>query len=380
MIETEFMKLYEELDELNKEQPITEATGDDAVKKAASKKFWSAAKYEHKMEEEAFHTAFDDELEELGMMDMFDERGILADDYGRIKKAKEDNKDSWALKALGTLWALRYKENKYFKAELEDLKKWKEEQKAKAAKEAEERKKARDLKLAEARETLKTYISKVDPKLVADYEAAVGVSAEEGVTLRDENPKFGICFKGWNRYYPVTEEEFKDEASIIERLSNGFTGAATAIAFEKIDVFANVRNDSHHSIFVILLGESGKLYKVMPNAFGKYRFIIDGSDTTVPATVVNEPYKVIYTSVYWSDGNHSTRSSSHSSRSLSWNSEYANLIKNYIPAEDDYGIEYGYLDSSTETTKKDNPNTPEYSHEPGIDSWAYIYDIDGPTD
>lgn len=390
MIKTEFIELYEELDKINRlteDKTVTEAAGDDAVKKAASKKFWSAAKYGHRMEEEAFHTAFDDELEELGMMDMFDERGILADDYGRIKKAKEANPDSWALKALGTLWALRYKENKYFKAELEDLAKWKEEEKTRAAKETEERKKAWEFKTAEAGETLKTYISKVDPKLVADYEAAAGVSAEEGVTIRNEDPKFGICFKGWNRYYPVTEKEFQDEKLIIRKLSNGFTNAVeyinerkVAAEFEKIDIFAKVPNDSHHSLFAILLGESGKLYKVMPNTFGNYRFVIDGSTTTVPATIIDEPYEVIYTSSHWSDNNNSTRRDSHSSRSLSWNSKYANLIKNYIPAEDDYGISYGYIGSSTETTKKDNPNTPEYSHEPGIDSWAYIYYIDGATD
>jgi hypothetical protein len=159
---------------------ITEATGDTAAKKAASKKFWSAAKYGNRMEEEAFHTAFDDELKELGMMDMFDERGILADDYGRIKKAKEANPDSWALKALGTLWALRYKDLIYFKAEEEDqAKRHAEYERQEAEERAEKERKAteqRELLTQELKALVPDALKKVDQEALKNYKDAFNVT------------------------------------------------------------------------------------------------------------------------------------------------------------------------------------------------------------
>ncbi len=394
MIKTEFMKLYEELDELNKEteeQLITEATGDDAAKKAASKKFWSAAKYENKMEEEAFHIAFDDELEELGLMDMFDERGVLANDYERIKKAKEANPDSWALKALGKLWALRYKDKQYFKAEEEEVARKRAESERMAAeyerqqaekKAAEEAAKEREFD--DHKELLKTYLSTIDPELAAEYEATIGIPVEEGVTLSKNGEDYSLCFEGWNfciRLIPARRITKKSE--MLRQLTRGITGAIerfhskkAAVEFNKIDIFSNNPNGS---IVAILLTESGKTYEVAPNAFGEFRFRIGHGDS-IPAKIIEEPFEVIYTCVYWDDNNHSTKSDSHSSRSISWNSKYASLLGSRIPKEDDYGIDYGYIGSSTETTKIENPTDRDYSHADGIDSWAYIYNIAGATD
>ena len=118
----EQIPIREAFDELDK---LSEAVSDSA-KVAASKKFWSEAK-QNRMDEDSFHTAFDDELKELGLMDMFDANGVLENNYGRIKKAAEANPESWAIKALGKLWALRYSKNRdwsvvmnnYFKSEKE---------------------------------------------------------------------------------------------------------------------------------------------------------------------------------------------------------------------------------------------------------------------
>jgi hypothetical protein len=81
---------------------LTEATDIEA-----SKRFWAAAKNDQ-IDEVSFHAAFDDELKELGLLDMFDARGVLANNYGRILRAQEANPDSWAVRALYKFWKLRY--------------------------------------------------------------------------------------------------------------------------------------------------------------------------------------------------------------------------------------------------------------------------------
>lgn len=407
MIKTDFMKLYEELDELNKktkEQPITEAT--ETEKTTASKKFWSSAKLD-RIDEIAFHTAFGEELEELGLMDLFNDEGRLnaRKDYGRIAKAGEENPDSWAIKALKKLWALEYKPRDIISTTITHAydipgSKWeaahkvrqaeyeKQEAERKAKEEAERKAaaEARELKLNEAREFIKSCISKVDPKLVADYEAAAGVKAEDGVTLED-GYKLGIHFKGWNRYYPVTEERLQNETQILKYLKEGFTEATeyinnrkVAAEFKKIDIFKN----NEKSVDAILLTQSGQLYEVGPNWQGDFIVRVPGARSGEPATIIDEPFEVIYTVTYWDDNNHSTRSDSHSSRNLSWNSKHVDKIAKFgrsVPTtEDDYGIEYGYIGSSIETTKVENPKSGKYSRADGIDSWAHIYSIRGATD
>lgn len=99
MIKTEFMELYEELTKLNEFFPN------------ASQRFWTAAK-NNKLNDTDFHSAYDAELTELGLMDIFNADGTLINKgvYGRIKNAKEANPDSWALKALSKFWALQFKD------------------------------------------------------------------------------------------------------------------------------------------------------------------------------------------------------------------------------------------------------------------------------
>jgi hypothetical protein len=383
---------------------LDEAAGDDATKKAASKKFWSCATI-NKIDEVAFHTAFGEELEELGLMDLFDAEGRLnaRRDYGRIVKAEEENPESWAIRALKKLWGMEYRPKLYTNHETHAYEipgsKWEAAHKAKQAeyerleaerkaKEEEERaakQKAWEAELAAANELLKTCLSKVDPKLVADYEAAAGVKAEEAIVIEDEY-QLKLLFKVPNRYYKLETKDISNEATITKYLKNGLPSMIeyinhnkAAAEFKKIDIFKNNKK----SVDAILLTQSGKLYLVGPNWQGDFIVRVPGARSGELATVIDEPYEVIYTVAYWDDNNHSTRQDSHSSRNLSWNSKYVDEIKkfgNWVPDEDDYGIEYGYIGSSTETTKVENPKSTDYSHADGIDSWAHIYSIRGATD
>lgn len=82
----------------------------------ASKEFWADAK-EGKLNDKAFRTAYKDELNKLGLWNLIDSEydgtGVLKEkgSYGAIKKASEENPDSWAIKALLKMWVLQFKDN-----------------------------------------------------------------------------------------------------------------------------------------------------------------------------------------------------------------------------------------------------------------------------
>ena len=373
---------------------VSEVVNEDA-KSDAGKKFWAAAKT-NKIDEKSFHAAYDDELRDLGLMDVFTAEGALVNKsvYGKIKAAKEANPDSWAVKALSRLWALRYVENVKFASEIAADKAAADEAQLKAEQrrqEEEAAKVAKEEKFKEYQETLKYYISKVDPKIVAAYEQAAGISATEGVSLVNEGEglgrtwrdkstsKFGIYFEGWNRYYYIDEAKFINETAMLKLLTEGFNKVveyinlkAAADEFKKIDIFAN-----NNSANAILLGKSGTLYDVSTNGFDNFMISVNG-EKAIPAYTITEPYEVIYTRTYWDDGNNSTRQGSNSAAYYSWNSKYADKLDKFIPTK--YGREDGYMDSYTETSKVDNPSSKSYSHADGIDSWAERYSVAGATD
>ena len=382
---TPFMEAFEELDKLN-----------EATDPAASKKFWAAAKT-NKIDADAFHAAYDDELKELGLMDVFTAEGAFTNKgiYGRIKAAKEANPDSWAVKALSRLWALRYVDNAKFPCELEADKAAAAEAQRRAEQKRQEEeaaKLAKQEKIKEYQETLKTYISKVDAELVAAYEKVAGVSAVEGITLehKGEEPgrtwkdkpvlKFGVMFKEWNRYYSINETKFLDEAAMIKLLTEGLKNAADDIRvmkgsekFKTIDIFK-----SNPDATVILLGDSGNLYELRRGYRGGIMVNVNDEQKQQPGDVVDEPYEVIYTRAHWSDDNRSTYRDSHSASYYSWNSKYEDKLGKRIPTE--YGREDGYIGSYTETKKIENPSSNNYSHADGIDSWAEVYNVSGATD
>lgn len=165
MATTEFVKLYEELGRLN------EDTYRD------SKAFWSGAA-EKKLYDENFHRAFDAELQELGLMDIFAEDGSIASrsSYGRIKAAREANPDSWAVKALYKFWVLQFQDGVKTESEIQreqteaNRLEWLAWFKEKEAREKAERLE-REAKEREREEQKRMELEAKNTKAQADYEA-----------------------------------------------------------------------------------------------------------------------------------------------------------------------------------------------------------------
>ena len=77
----------------------------------SSSQFWSEAKA-GRLDSTSFWNAYSSELRKLGLLDLFDtEYKELKEksSYGRIKKAAEENPDSWAVRALLKVWVLQFK-------------------------------------------------------------------------------------------------------------------------------------------------------------------------------------------------------------------------------------------------------------------------------
>ena len=77
----------------------------------SSSQFWSEAKA-GRLDSTSFWNAYSSELRKLGLLDLFDteyKELKQKSSYGRIKKAAEENPDSWAVKALLKVWVLQFK-------------------------------------------------------------------------------------------------------------------------------------------------------------------------------------------------------------------------------------------------------------------------------
>ena len=378
-------------DSLYVSEVISEAAS-TSEKIAASKKFWASAKI-GKMEEDAFHTAFDDELKELGLMDMFDANGVLENNYGRIADAKRDHPESWAAKALGSLWGLRYGKNRsyiydnLFKSEKEARdarQKAAEEAKAKSV---EEQKRIRAEKLNKYQQLMLTYLRKVDADTVDKYEETIGVPVLDGVTVEEtfisdsqwtENldQEYKVCFEGWDRCYKVKESKLNDEAYMLKTLKTGLEKAAEHSGYkdaveefkQKISVLAV----PEHQPQVLLLGDSGTIYELR-FILGELKMSIDG-ESPIPVRKIDEPYEVIYTVVRQSNDNYHTTVDNESRVFYSWNSKYESMLGNRIPHS--FGRQAGGLMGSyTETTRLTAAQAtgPNFCHADGINSWAKQY-------
>ena len=390
---TPFLEAFEELDKLSE-------AATDPTKIAASKKFWSEAK-QNRMDEDSFHTAFDDELTELGLMDMFDARGVLENNYGRIKKAADANPESWALKALGKLWALRYSKNRdwsvvmnnYFKsekAEQEAKRKAAEEEKARKL---EEQKRIRAEKLKKYQQLILTYLRKVDAEAVDHYEEIIGIPVLDGITVEEiwvhesqwnENldQEYGIHIEGWNYYYKRKESQINDEAYMLNLLKKGLEETVNYSYYkeaveefkQEIDVLA-AKNPKHR---VLLFGDSGTTYE-LEFVNDELRMSIDGEDSIL-AKKIDEPYEVIYAVYRWSNHSNRTTVDNEDGAYYSWNSKYAAMLGNRIPTS--YGRRDGYMGTYWETTKltKAQAGGPDFCHAEGIDSWAKYYSHETATD
>jgi hypothetical protein len=334
-------------------------------------------------------------------MDMFDARGVLENNYGRIKKAADANPESWAIKALGKLWALRYSKNRdwyvvmnnYFKsekAEQEAKRKAAEEEKARKL---EEQKRIRAEKLKKYQQLMLTYLRKVDADVVDQYEEVTGTPVLDSVTVEEvfilesqwtENldQEYRVCFEGWNRCYVLKESKLNDEAHMLKTLKAGLENTVEHSQYkdaveefkQEIDVLA-VKNPQHR---VLLLGDSGTTYELW-YANGEFRMSIDGEDSIL-AKKIDEPYEVIYAVTNWSNGNYHTNADTDSAAEYSWNSKYAAMLGGRIPKS--FGRKDGFMGSYSETTKltKAQASGPKFCHADGIDSWATQYSHEVATD
>ena len=362
---------------------VSEVINEDA-KVDASKKFWAAAKY-NEMDEDAFHAAFDDELKELGLMDVFTEEGAFVDRniYGRIKAAKEANPDSWAVKALGRLWALRYKDgiNK-FKCELATMERaTKEAEKREAEERAEKKKQDQERRIAlaqEYKEFLPQALKLINQELFKQYKDAYNVAdADIDVEIvrqfMDQSGPDCMKIIPANSGYIYKFNPNKDKATeLAHTLEADFKASLKKIQIESnkaIDVIKVNQNRESYYCSAVLLGESGTLYylnREAPDRGVAIKYVKD----------VTEPYRVIFTSVSHDDGNRSTYRDSVSYSYKSWDSSEKDKISNLIPK-----IGNGEGDWSHWTTTAVSAGDGKlFSTMDNIDSWAYTKYVSLATD
>ena len=218
MIKTEFMELLEELDSLYEATDIN-----------ASKKFWADAK-EGKLNDRAFKKAFKDELVTLNLWSLIDEEyysdsrfytpthtGSLKEksSYGSIKKAADENPDSWAVKAMLKMWVLQFKNgiksNSQLVIEKDEVER--AERETRLAKQREEERVELEAKYAAAKkewdilnENL-SFIQDVLATTVKDYAAAkkeiIKSNIEKALALKTE---MTTATKGLLKFYGNTDE------------------------------------------------------------------------------------------------------------------------------------------------------------------------------
>lgn len=376
---TPFLEAFEELNRL-----------DEASNYQASKKFWDAAKA-GRMDEVSFHAAFDDELKDLGVMDMFDANGVLTNDHPRISKTIDDNPNSYAARALGKLWGLRYSKNgphQLFKSEIDAQKKAAEEEKARKA---EEEKKLEAEKLRKYQDLLLDYLRKADPVVVDTYEEVTGIPVLDSASLEKHhlaiNPKtgqyerwYGLFFEGGTSIYKISEETLQDEPLMLKTIKAGLEKAVASIrvkeAEEELNKIDVIKNRVSGAV-VTMLGESGTEYEINISTQRVLYMSIDGESVN-SVQMIDEPYEVICVKVYQNNGNHSTRRDSESTVYYSWNSKYETILGTSIPKKFDRVD--GFMGSYAETVKIDKPSGNYYSQADGIDSWARYYNYQVATD
>lgn len=351
------------------------------VNKEASKKFWADAR-EKKIDERAFHTAFDEELAALGLSDIFDKKGRLAHKgvYGRIKEAADANPDSWAVKAALKLWVLEYKDNANYQIDIENRLKWQEEEKRKAEAEA----KAKAEREQKEKEFLATAIAKLDQKDKDYFETLTGKPLEQDCTIVELTGRRGrwlnVASCNWN--WQITQQEtFTLDAllkifekifpDIIDKVEHKIKGKAG----DAFDIFKALTSYKFYA-YAKLLGESGTIYDVSISYTGNVSVTSKENKAIKYLSDITEPYKVIFTCVTHSDGNRSTYRNSVSTSCYSWDSFEAAKLTGYIPYIGHSDYEWSYVD----TQKVTNPSSEAFSKMDNIDTWAYQVSTELATD
>lgn len=387
MIKTEFMELLEELDRLN-----------EATDKSAERAFWAAAKRKQ-IDEVSFHAAYDEELKELGLMDIFNAQGSFTGRsvYGRIKEAKEANPDSWALKALSKLWALRYVDSVYFASEAAAIKAADEEaEKRRAALKAEQERVAKETRTNAIKDLTRDYklllpdaLKEVDQKLLNQYMAAYSVN-ETDFDVVIESSQWGegvriLPNKSTHayRFNTAPTNKFKELLSLVyTELKDGMekfeadNAKLRAEANKAIDIFKANGKDSS----AILLGESGKMYFLSDTSEWNLKSMaakVNGEIVAVKSVnEIQEAYKVIYTRVSTSERNYSTYQDTMAYSYESWDSSEEDKIPGLIPVIGKGDGTWSYW----ETKAVKSGDGVKYSTMDNIDSWAYTETTNLATD
>jgi hypothetical protein len=359
--DSQLLEVFEELDKLQEDSANTEA----------SKQFWAAAK-RSEIDENAFHTAFDDELAELGLTDLFDKYGRLKNrgTYEQIKAAKEANPSSWAVKALNKLWVLSYVN---FKSYLVD-KELKAQRDAELAAQRKAEQEAAELKKEEERQNfirewspaLPAALERLDQKLLnqfleitktdikdlsIEHEKHTDGKAYLKLILPNYRAKFVYGIK-----LDATDKVAELASVLTHAIQNEFK-AARAAANDVIDVFDKFTTSNSHNRYAtaILLGDSGTTYKVT------------AKDTTGTSLFdIKEPYKVIFVRASQSDGNMRTYKNSYSWVYYSWDSSEEDKLRDYLPTLG----EHNGVWSESKTTLVKSPSGDCYSKMDDIDTWA----------
>ena len=389
-----FMKLYESLSTLN----------EDAKSDAASR-FWAAAKNKQ-IDEDSFYIAYEDEIKQLGLDSIFwsrkkedgtfgieslKHRGV----YGEIKKAKDANPSSQALKALAKLWALKFVDGAKYQFEIR-------EKEAKLKAEAEKKSEAERLDneeteamlqackvlLKDALTALKNR-SDEDLKAVERYLKVFNIT-EEDIDL--------TIYKGFERskyiqVLPTKETSFsvqyhyKNKDKLLDILESGLSiefsvavHRASRRSANVIDVFKETYQKEDYYCHAILQGESGQLYYVSRNSGYDMNYL----NKTLGSKVIDifnlgdieEPYKVLYTQISHSPRNYHTNRDTNSTTYYSWNSSKANVLNKLVPTIGSGQGSWSYWN----TEKVNSGDGKHYSLMDGIDSWAVEYHTSIATD
>lgn len=358
----------------------------EAADSNAGKKFWADAKNKQ-IDEVSFHAAYDEELTELGLMDIFNADGTFTNKgvYGKIKAAKDANPDSWAVKALSKLWALRYIDNVLFKAEEDKLAADRAEREKRNAEEKAEKerlaKEECEALTQEYKALLPEALKLVDPDLLARFVEAYGITDAdidvEVILTNDKalviKPSTGL---GWA--YPALKRGARYDAAGLAAILNDHFEIAIKRAEDKktaakldsnkaIDVFNANQRKKDTSCRAILIGESGTMYHLTTGSIiYKADKLLGKVEEIKYLADITEPYKVIFTEVNQSSNNYSTRSDSVSYTYYSWDSSNVSKLAGLIPEIGEGEETWSYW----ETEVVESGNGIDYSIMDNIDSWA----------
>lgn len=377
---TDFLNTYAQLSSLNED-----------AKSDAGKRFWAAAK-NNKIDEDSFYEAYEEELKQLGLDVIFwpekredgtigigklKHRGV----YGEIKKAKEANPSSYAVKACAKLWVLQFVEGAEYQFDIRE----KEERQRKAdelKRKEEEKKRLQQEKLEqqvqEYREMLPDALAAIKPEIVQEYLDAYKITKDDiDLTLfKTNNGEYKVALLPTElfNYHLGPREDVHIRTWLIQMLISEFNeGIREAKRREEqekyksnnaIDVIGAGNGGSRTYCTAVLEGDSGALYYL--SVKGGYPNISKTLGTEVTdikyLLQITEPYKVIYTSVHC-DSTFGGRGSSDDY--YSWDSSKEALLKPILPKEGSYS------DPSMDSTTKrvSNGDGRNLSLMDNIDSW-----------